>query len=210
MDFAKLTVPKMKKELEKLGLPTTGIKSDLLSRLLKSNEKDIKMPVSPSLTPTSVSMMPSATKSTKDGSPTKRKAKELFPEEVGGIAPNDDSEEAKDVPVYLYNKVEYSQKGESELSPAEATVFNFIWRNVKIPSDFERNARYGSLSGSSYEERAIVAFAHGLFDDEATAHLSPLARQLQPVIHKAVFSGDLDIAAQALRDGEPHGEDAEA
>lgn len=195
MDFSKLTVVQLKQELGKRGLAVKGTKLTLIERLTQSMDSKSEVPVSPAAT---LARMPSsdqgkrATRAALDqGSPTKRKATALFAEPVEG------NDELIHIPTYVYKKVEYKQKGEVELSPAEAKVFDFIAAQVTFPKDFESNKMYGSLSGSSYEERAIISYAHGLFDE---ALLTPLASKLRPVVRKAMINGLLEDAAAAIEE----------
>ena len=57
----------------------------------------------------------------------------------------------------------------------------FVEQEAALPKDFECNSAYGaSLSGSTYEERIVAAYAHGLLND----FLSARALKLQPSVRK--------------------------
>jgi hypothetical protein len=65
------------------------------------------------------------------------------------------------VPKYIHKNVDYRRKGQAKLSPSTLQVFQLVEEHFAIPKDIEQNRSYGPLSGSSYEERVVRAYALG-------------------------------------------------
>lgn len=66
------------------------------------------------------------------------------------------------VPTYIHKNVSYFRKGVAKLSDATQKTFALVEHNFVIPLDFEQNRKYGPLSGTSFEERAISAYNLGM------------------------------------------------
>eukprot|EP00611_Tribonema_gayanum_P002571 TRINITY_DN11923_c0_g1_i1.p2 TRINITY_DN11923_c0_g1~~TRINITY_DN11923_c0_g1_i1.p2 ORF type:complete len:178 (-),score=60.54 TRINITY_DN11923_c0_g1_i1:604-1098(-) len=61
----------------------------------------------------------------------------------------------------LHKQVIYQTEGKAQLSPAMAKVYAFVKENFDVPPMFDKRHRYGPLSGTSAEERLVVAFLDG-------------------------------------------------
>lgn len=73
------------------------------------------------------------------------------------------------VPTYIHKNVGYARFGTAldRLSDGQKLAFAFVVENYDIPADFETNRKYGPLSGTSYEERVLAAYAtNGLTPSE--------------------------------------------
>jgi hypothetical protein len=68
------------------------------------------------------------------------------------------------VPTYIHKNLSYQRKGEASLSDTVRKTFQLVEMNFEIPEDFERNRRYGPLSGTCYEERSIRAYNLNLIE----------------------------------------------
>lgn len=62
------------------------------------------------------------------------------------------------VPIYIHKNLNYQRKGQASLNPKRQRVFDLVKDHCVIPDDFETNRRYGPLSGTCFEERAIDAY----------------------------------------------------
>ena len=89
----------------------------------------------------------------------KSKKKKQNPEEAKVSATTTDEEPY--VPTYIHKNVGYSSFGTAtdRLTDGQKLAFNFVVEQYHIPSDFETNRKYGPLSGTSYEERVLAAYA---------------------------------------------------
>lgn len=74
-----------------------------------------------------------------------------------------EKKEEQYVPTYIHKNVEYKRKGETEDETLVA-AFRLVEKHFVIPIDFENNRKYGPLSGSSFEQRAISAYSLGLLE----------------------------------------------
>ena len=70
-------------------------------------------------------------------------------------------EEESYVPKYIHKNVEYARKGESSISANMKKTFSLIQLHFRLPEDLETNGKYGPLSGTCFEERAIIAYSMG-------------------------------------------------
>lgn len=122
-------------------------------------------------------------------SAAKKRRSLLLQEEVGGETPKAKSkkkqklEEAKAsattadeepyVPTYIHKNVGYSSFGTAtdRLTDGQKLAFNFVVEQYHIPSDFETNRKWGPLSGTSYEERVLAAYATNGLDPSADSAL---------------------------------------
>ena len=91
------------------------------------------------------------------------------------------------VPTYIHKNVGYARFGTAldRLSDGQKLAFAFVVDKFEIPADFETNRKYGPLSGTSYEERVLAAYA--------TNGLAP-SKDVDPdVIRKGIctFCGEL-------------------
>lgn len=89
------------------------------------------------------------------------------------------SSEQEYIPKYIHKNVEYKRKGQTKDSTLVAT-YELVEKYYEIPDDFENNRKYGPLSGVSYEERAIAAYAVDLLSpktDKAVAICSACATE---------------------------------
>ena len=75
------------------------------------------------------------------------------------------------VPTYIHKNVGYSSFGTAtdRLTDGQKLAFNFVVEQYHIPSDFETNRKYGPLSGTSYEERVLAAYATNGLDPSEDA-----------------------------------------
>ena len=91
------------------------------------------------------------------------------------------------VPTYIHKNVGYARFGTAldRLSDGQKLAFAFVADKYHIPADFETNRKYGPLSGSSYEERVLAAYAIG--------GLAPSEGANSDVIRKGIctFCGEL-------------------
>ena len=65
------------------------------------------------------------------------------------------------VPTYIHKNVGYARFGTAldRLSDGQKLAFAFVADKYHIPADFETNRKYGPLSGLSFEERVLAAYA---------------------------------------------------
>jgi hypothetical protein len=98
------------------------------------------------------------------------------------------------VPEALHACVGYKRQGKEQLEPNMQVLFDFIDHEVELPSDFEVNKKYGSLSGTCFEERLLSAFIHGLLDKFSSSS----AKQVKPEVRKLVLGGDFAAAANLV------------
>mmetsp|Transcript_2158 Transcript_2158/g.6258 ORF Transcript_2158/g.6258 Transcript_2158/m.6258 type:complete len:215 (+) Transcript_2158:118-762(+) len=84
------------------------------------------------------------------------------------------------VPTYIHKNVGYARFGTAtdRLTDGQKLAFNFVVEQYNIPSDFETNRKYGPLSGTSYEERVLAAYA--------TNGLDPSEEADPTLIHKGI------------------------
>ena len=91
------------------------------------------------------------------------------------------------VPTYIHKNVGYARFGTAldRLSDGQKLAFAFVVDKFEIPADFETNRKYGPLSGTSYEERVLAAYA--------TNGLTPSKDADPDVIRKGIctFCGEL-------------------
>ena len=91
------------------------------------------------------------------------------------------------VPTYIHKNVGYARFGTAldRLSDGQKLAFAFVVDKYDIPADFETNRKYGPLSGTSYEERVLAAYA--------TDGLTPSEDADPDVIRKGIctFCGEL-------------------
>mmetsp|Transcript_6976 Transcript_6976/g.15949 ORF Transcript_6976/g.15949 Transcript_6976/m.15949 type:complete len:209 (+) Transcript_6976:70-696(+) len=204
-DSKTMTVAELRAELRKHGESTVGVKTDLITRL--KDARNLRTPTSSGSSSSSAKASqkrPARGDSPEDqaGKTKRRTVRALFEDEdsVEGKGTEEavsPSESQAWVPKALHAVVGYQRRGETQdLSEAERQVFAFIDAEVKIPADFEGDHQFGPLSGSCFEGRAILAFAHGLFDKEL---LSPRAAELYPALRRHLLNGDYDAAVQVLR-----------
>ena len=75
------------------------------------------------------------------------------------------------VPTYIHKNVGYSSFGTAtdRLTDGQKLAFNFVVEQYNIPIDFETNRKYGPLSGTSYEERVLAAYATNGLDPSEDA-----------------------------------------
>jgi len=99
----------------------------------------------------------------------KSKKKKQNPEEAKVSATTTDEEPY--VPTYIHKNVGYSSFGTAtdRLTDGQKLAFNFVVEQYHIPSDFETNRKYGPLSGTSYEERVLAAYATNGLDPSEDA-----------------------------------------
>lgn len=76
---------------------------------------------------------------------------------------------AEYVPTYIHKNVEYDRLGQRSAADHNNQVhktvlecYHWIAAHCDIPADLEQNRRYGPLSGTCYEERAVRAYRLGL------------------------------------------------
>ena len=98
-----------------------------------------------------------------------KKKKKQNPEEAKVSATTTDEEPY--VPTYIHKNVGYSSFGTAtdRLTDGQKLAFNFVVEQYHIPSDFETNRKYGPLSGTSYEERVLAAYATNGLDPSEDA-----------------------------------------
>mmetsp|Transcript_33265 Transcript_33265/g.105190 ORF Transcript_33265/g.105190 Transcript_33265/m.105190 type:complete len:177 (-) Transcript_33265:890-1420(-) len=89
---------------------------------------------------------------------------------LSSVDGNKPSENEEYVPVHLYNHLEYSRRGEKNLPENEARAFSLVEDHYNIPKNIEKDARFGPLSGLSFEERALAAYAQGALDPKDGAN----------------------------------------
>ncbi len=73
-------------------------------------------------------------------------------------------EEPAHVPIYIHKNLNYQRRGQASLSDKRKRVFELVEEHCLIPPDFENNRKYGPLSGTCFEERAIDAYEKGLLN----------------------------------------------
>jgi hypothetical protein len=66
------------------------------------------------------------------------------------------------VPVYIHKNLGYQRYGQASITDELKKTFALVEEHYEIPSDFETNKKYGPLSGTCFEERAVAAYNHGL------------------------------------------------
>ena len=104
-----------------------------------------------------------------------KKRRSLLQDEAEGESPKKKSKKKKKVeakaavatteepyvPTYIHKNVGYQRFGTAtdRLSDGQKLAFAFVVENYDIPADFETNRKYGPLSGTSYEERVLAAYA---------------------------------------------------
>jgi hypothetical protein len=70
---------------------------------------------------------------------------------------------------FLFRLLGYDRAGERTLAPNVLKVVAHIQRNFVVPDDFDRNLKFGPLSGMSTEERLISSYEHGLLEKRSDA-----------------------------------------
>ena len=91
---------------------------------------------------------------------------------------------------------EGNSAGDGREDPDLLQVFAFLKQHCALPPDLQNNTqKYGPLSGVSFEERALSAYAHGLLDPSA---LSPTATELQPGLRKCFVESDFSAAMELI------------
>jgi hypothetical protein len=65
------------------------------------------------------------------------------------------------VPQYIHKNLEYLRRGQAILSANKQSAFSLVAQHFYLPKDLETNRKYGSLSGSCMEDRAITAYSMG-------------------------------------------------
>ncbi|CAM9377324.1 unnamed protein product [Discosporangium mesarthrocarpum] len=73
------------------------------------------------------------------------------------------AEESQYVQRAIHKEVQYEREGEGGKKPKNLIrVFHFVKENFVIPADFEKNHKYGPLSGISHEKRVVRSYMDGL------------------------------------------------
>jgi hypothetical protein len=90
----------------------------------------------------------------------------VTPEKIDGVADDQDKKkESQDttayVPIYIHKNLNYQRRGQASLSSVVQQTFDLVEEYYVIPKDFETNRKYGPLSGTCFEERAINAYNEG-------------------------------------------------
>ena len=62
------------------------------------------------------------------------------------------------VPAYLHENVGYRRRGRSALSREKEAAVAHALSRCSVPADFEQSSEYGTLSGSCFEDRVLVAY----------------------------------------------------
>jgi hypothetical protein len=62
------------------------------------------------------------------------------------------------VPTHIHKNLSYQRRGKASLTDEVQQTFDLVETHFTIPIDFEQNHKYGPISGSCYEERAIQAY----------------------------------------------------
>lgn len=65
------------------------------------------------------------------------------------------------VPEYIHKNLDYKKRGEKTLSATTSEVYRLVCEHYEIPDNFEQRRSFGPLSGTSYEERVVQAYAVG-------------------------------------------------
>lgn len=65
------------------------------------------------------------------------------------------------IPTYIHKNLAYGRVGKSTLHPTKLNAFELIADNFDIPADMEQDRSFGPQSGTTFEERAIQAYALG-------------------------------------------------
>lgn len=73
----------------------------------------------------------------------------------------EESKEEPYVPTYIHKNLEYLRKGEATLSEITRRTFALVEEHFHLPEDLDKNRKYGPLSGSCFEKRAITAYSMG-------------------------------------------------
>ena len=117
--------------------------------------------------------------------PKKKSKKKKADAEAAAISTS--TTEEPYVPTYIHKNVGYARFGTAldRLSDGQKLAFAFVADKYHIPADFETNRKFGPLSGSSYEERVLAAYA--------TDGLAPSEGADLDVIRKGIctFCGEL-------------------
>ena len=118
-----------------------------------------------------------------EGESPKKKSKKKKVEAKAAVA----TTEEPYVPTYIHKNVGYQRFGTAtdRLSDGQKLAFAFVVENYDIPADFETNRKYGPLSGTSYEERVLAAYA--------TKGLTPSEDSDSTLVRKGIctFCGEL-------------------
>jgi hypothetical protein len=91
--------------------------------------------------------------------PTAKKQKRaaaVTPEE-----PPNEKQLSRYVPKYIHKNLDYKTRGEKDLPATTLQVYRLVREHYRIPEDFEQRRTFGPLSGTSYEERVVQAYAVG-------------------------------------------------
>jgi len=125
-----------------------------------SPKKSTKEPATVTPSPSAAKKRRSLLQEEVEGETEKRKSKKKKVEKKTAAATTINSEEPY-VPTYIHKNVGYSRFGTAidRLTEGQKLAFNFVVEKYIIPSDFETNRKYGPLSGISYEQRLLAAYA---------------------------------------------------
>ena len=122
-----------------------------------------------------------------EGETPKKKKKNKKKADAEDAAISTSTTEEPYVPTYIHKNVGYARFGTAldRLSDGQKLAFAFVADKYHIPADFETNRKFGPLSGSSYEERVLAAYA--------TDGLAPSEGADLDVIRKGIctFCGEL-------------------
>eukprot|EP00904_Undaria_pinnatifida_P012247 jgi/Undpi1/8152/HiC_scaffold_24.g10622.m1 len=64
----------------------------------------------------------------------------------------------------IHKEVQYSTEGKAQVAENTLKVFKFVSKSFVIPSDFEKDHKFGPLSGVSHEVRVVSAYMAGLLE----------------------------------------------
>lgn len=123
------------------------------------------------ISPLRATAEPSITETPKKKARLDAKRKIIVTPDKEDTKPITPEEEKEYVPTYIHKNLSYHRRGKASLDSKTKKTFELIENYFTIPKDFEQSRRFGSLSGTCYEQRVIQAYALSLLkptiDDNA-------------------------------------------
>lgn len=68
------------------------------------------------------------------------------------------------VPTYIHKNIDYTRKGEGKIDDTTQKSFDLVGEHFILPNDLETNRKYGPISGTTFEQHAIRAYALGMLE----------------------------------------------
>jgi len=94
-------------------------------------------------------------------------SKKILKKDHGKKQDDVDADQNQSVQSFVHKAVSYDRAGFKELPLNKFKVYEFVKDNFSIPENFEKDHKFGPLSGVSFEERVIDAYMQNLLEPQS-------------------------------------------